>query len=197
MEAPFLLLLHQHPRKRIKKLGAKLAEFFVKHPSLRFTAKDALDAHQVLPPYLGSIADIEVAPYTSGTLAELHLYLECQVVKNLIRLLEGLIDLCNPKHLDDVCEKALAVYGLAFGCLARIAEHAAAQVKGLRPEGRAVALKLLDQLQPADNEQAPGMLFRAWGVAAEARVVSTALTSAAVVDESDMTIKMGPAVSRA
>jgi hypothetical protein len=30
-----------------------------------------------------------------------------------MRLLEGLIDLCNPnpKHLDDVCEEALAVYG--------------------------------------------------------------------------------------
>jgi hypothetical protein len=166
MQAPYLTLLHQPPRKGIKKLGAKLAEFFVKHPSLRFTAEDVLDAHQILVPYLASITETVCTPNTSGTLAELHLYLECQVVKNLIRLLEGLLNICNPKHLDDVCEKALAVYGLAFGCLARIAEHAEAQVKGLRPEGRAAALKLLDQLQPADNEQAPGRPFRAWGVAA-------------------------------
>jgi hypothetical protein len=46
-----------HAHESIKKLGAKLAEFAVQHPSLRFTLEEALDAQRLLP-YL--------APYASG-----------------------------------------------------------------------------------------------------------------------------------
>jgi hypothetical protein len=150
-----------NPHQRIKKLGAKLADFFVKYPSVRpFTPVEVIEAQRRLVPYLEQYGnDVAFSHNTTGTLAELHLYLECQVVKNLKRLLEGLY-LCHPKYLDDVCELGIAVYCLAFAALASVAEQASAQAER-PPEGRAVALKLLEELQPEDNEQAPGM---AWGL---------------------------------
>jgi hypothetical protein len=71
-----------------------------------------------------------------------------------MRLLVGLLDLCNPMHLEKNCQDALAVYGLAFKALTSIAEHAAAQKTS---EGKAVALNILNQLQPENHKQAPGV----------------------------------------
>jgi hypothetical protein len=146
----------QHPHKRIKKLGAKLAEFAVKHPRLRFTLEEASDARRLLP-YLTPYAVEVLCPVAAvGTLPELQFYLDCKVVTNLIKLLEGLVYVCIPTHLDDVCEENLLAYFSAFAALTRIAEQARAQGT---PQGKAVALKLLDQLQPENHEQAPGMPY--------------------------------------
>jgi hypothetical protein len=151
--AAYLSTLQQPGHERIKKLGAKLAEFAVKHPRLRFSLAEAADA-QVLLPYL---APYTVEGFTCGTLSELQLYLDCKVVTNLTKLLEGLVYVCTPKRseLDYVCEKNLQVYCSAFAALTWIAENARNQLT--QPQGKAVALKLLDQLQPENHEQAPGM----------------------------------------
>ena len=149
--APFPAL--QHPHKRIKKLGAKLAEFAVKHPNLRLSLEEVSDA-QMLLPYLTPYAVEVLAPLTTATIPELQLYIECKVLLNLTKLLEGLVYICIPQHLDDLCEKGLAVYCSALAAVTRIAEHARVQETS---QGKALARKLLDQLQPEDNEQAPGM----------------------------------------
>jgi hypothetical protein len=146
-----------HANESIKKLGAKLAEFAVQHPSLRFTLGDVSDAERLLP-YLESCASAEaaVAPHTTALrLSELQAYLDRNVVKNLTKLLEGLISICIPTHLDDVCEKGLDVYTSALAALTRITEQAtAAQATA---QGKAVARKLLDQLQPENHKDAPGI----------------------------------------
>jgi hypothetical protein len=154
--APFAPL--QHSPKRIKKLGAKLAEFVVKlgkHPK-RFTLKDVSDA-QFLLNYLTPYTVEVLAPIPSGNLSELQLYLDCKVIRNLTKLLEGLLCVCIPTRLDNVCKKGLDVYCSAFAALTRIAEQARAQAA--QPQGEAVALEILDQLQPEDHEQAPGMPY--------------------------------------
>jgi hypothetical protein len=159
--APFPPL--QHPHERIKILGVKLAEFVVKHPhphALRFTQKEALDA-QLLLTYLTPYTVEVLAPVPQGVLSELQalselqLHLDCNVVENLRKLLEGLISVCIPTRLDDVCKKALVLYYSAFAALTRITQQAAAQVT------QPVALKVLDQLQPEDHKQPPG---RRWGL---------------------------------
>jgi hypothetical protein len=152
------LLTPQHPHKRIKKLGAKLAEFAVKHPGLRLTLEKATDARRLLLPYLRHYAVEVLSPVdftAAGTLPELQLYLDCEVVTNLTKLLEGLVYVCIPTHLEDVCQENLHFYFSAFAALTRIAEQARAQAS--LPEGKAIALKILDQLQPEDPKQAPGM----------------------------------------
>jgi hypothetical protein len=143
------------PLKHIEKLGAKLAEFFVEHPVQKFAKEEVEDA-QPLVPYLTPFANNVYYPLMCGTLSELQLYLDCKVVENLTKLLEGLVDVCCiPARRDKVCHKGLIVYALAFAVLTRIAELARALAT--EPQGgKAVALKFLDQLQPEDHEQAPG-----------------------------------------
>jgi hypothetical protein len=87
------------------------------------------------------------------------LYLDCKVVTNLTKLLEGLVQVCVPTHLDDVSEMNLLVYSSTLAALTRIAEQA--QARTTRPQAKAVALKILDQLQPEAREEAPGSL-RTW-----------------------------------
>jgi hypothetical protein len=143
----------QHPHKIIRKLGAKLAEFVVKHSTLNFTHEKVLDA-QVLSIHLATYRLEILSPLASGTLSELQLYLNCKFVGNLVKLLEGLVSVCSPTRLDDVCKHGLAVYCSAFAALTRIAEQARALAT--QPEGKAVALKVLDQLQPENDNQPPG-----------------------------------------
>jgi hypothetical protein len=146
----------QHPHKRIKKLGAKLAEFAVKHPGMRYTLEEATDASRLLLPYLRPYTLEVLSPVAvAGTLPELQLYLDCKIVTNLAKLLEGLVYVCIPTHLADVCQGNLLFYFSAFAALTKIAEQARAQAT--QPKGRAVALKVLDQLQPQDHKQPPGM----------------------------------------
>jgi ADP-ribosylglycohydrolase len=90
---------------------------------------------------------------TATLLLELQCYLDRKVVKNLVKLLEGLILVCIPTHLDDVCEKGLVVYYSALAALTRITELAANQAT---PQGKTVARKILDQLQPENHKEAPG-----------------------------------------
>jgi hypothetical protein len=145
----------QHGPKSIKKLGAKLAQFAVNHPSLRFTLEEASDAQPLLG-YLAPYAFDIVNPGSStGSQAELQLYLDYKVAKNLTKLLEGLIFVCIPTQHDDLCVKGLHVYVSALAALNIITKQARAQAT---PQGQAVALKLLHQLQPEDHEEAPGML---------------------------------------
>jgi hypothetical protein len=157
--APFAPL--QHPHKHIRKLGAKLADFAVKQSAnLRRLQEDDSDI-QLLLAYLTPYTVEVLAPLNSqsGTLFELQLYLNCKVVENLRKLLEGLVSVSIPTRLDDVCKNGLAVYYSAFAALTRIAEQARALAT--QPEGRAIALKILDQLQPENGKQAPGM---PWGL---------------------------------
>jgi hypothetical protein len=145
-----------HPGQRVKKLGAKLAQFAVKHPGLRFTKEEVSDARRLLFDYLTPYAVELFSPVAAGTLPELQLYLDCKVVTNLTKLLEGLVYVCIPTRLDDVCEGNLLIYLSAFAALTRIAEQARAQAT--QPQGEAaVALKILDQLKPENHAQPPGM----------------------------------------
>jgi hypothetical protein len=141
---------------QIKKLGIKLAEFAVNHANQIFTPEDVLDA-QLLLPYLIPYAVEVLSPSTTGSLPlpDLQLYLDFKVVQNLTKLLEELVPVCIPEQLapDDVCEASFTLYCAAFAALTRIAEQARAQET---PQGRAVALKLLDQLQPENHGEAPG-----------------------------------------
>jgi hypothetical protein len=153
LEAMAPLPPFQHPHKRIKKLGAKLAAFVVKDYNLKLTQEEVSDADKLftyLTPYRVEI----LAPLSSGTLSELQLYLDCNVVENLTKLLEGLVSVCNPTRVEDVCKNALAIYCSAFAALSRIAEQA--RVLATQPQPKAVALKVLDQLQPEGDKQAPG-----------------------------------------
>jgi hypothetical protein len=148
----------QPPHKCIEELGAKLAEFVVKHPKT-FSDKEVEDA-QSLSSYLRPFAYNVFFP--CGTLSELQLYIDCKVVENLTNLLDGLFHVCNgPMFCDDLCKKALPLYASAFAALTRIAELAralATQPCSADAEGKVAALKFLDQLQPEKHEQAPGML---------------------------------------
>jgi hypothetical protein len=153
--APFAPVQLPHDRlERIEMLGVRLAEFAVEHPNVRFAPEEILDA-QLLLPYLRPYTVEIVSPFTTDLLPELQLYLDCNIVTNLTKLLEGLVHVCFPTHLHGDCKKGLAVYWSAFSALTRIAEQARALAT--QPEGKAIARKVLDQLQPENREQAPGM----------------------------------------
>jgi hypothetical protein len=147
-------LQHGHIVQNIKEMGAKLADFAVDHPSQRFTLEEVADSQDLLgyfaPYVLGIMAP---ASSTGRTLAELQLYLDYNVLESITKLLEGLVLVCISTHLDDVCQKARGVYSSALAALTTIVEQARAQTT---PQGKAIAWKLLDQLQPENHEQAPG-----------------------------------------
>jgi hypothetical protein len=109
----------QDTYKRIEELGAKLAEFVGKHPGERFSGKEVIDA-QTLSPYILPFAHDVIVSLTYGTLSQLQLYIDCKVVENLAKLLQGLSYVCVPLRCDDVCRKGVTLYASAFAALTRM-----------------------------------------------------------------------------